>query len=571
MKSERFCELETPFEGIDRAWGREYPRPQLVRDSYFPLGEGWELAIKFRDTITPLGNVKIPFVPESRLSGIKRSLKPDEKWMYTCRFILPDGFNRGRVLLHFGAVDQITYVSVNGSIVGAHIGGYLPFEYDITGYICEGENTLTVEVKDSLNTDIPYGKQSRRRGGMWYTPISGIWQTVWLESVVENYISSLRIKPSLDSVMIETAGGESQKTISVETPTGIIEHTYSGDTVTLEIESPRLWSPEDPYLYYFTLTDGNDTLRSYFALRTVSIKRYGKRKYICLNDKPYYFHGLLDQGYYSDGIYLPASPDGYIWDIKTMKSLGFNTLRKHIKIEPDLFYHYCDKYGMIVFQDMVNSGRYSFMLDTVLPTLGLKRGIWHSASEHRREIFEQSCEQTVDMLYNHPCVCYYTIFNEGWGQYSSTRIYKKLKARDDSRVWDATSGWFYGFKSDVRSEHVYFRKIKLKVSKEPLILSEFGGYLCKTDGHVFNLDKAYGYRTMADMSEFNKSLRSLYLDEVIPMIPRGLNASILTQVSDVEDEINGLVTYDRQVIKADPVIMNEIRHAIDKAFLNEFM
>ncbi len=561
-KESRFCELKTPFEnGKANAWS-VYPRPQMVRDAYITLDTGWELSIKNGESVTLLGTINMPFLPESRLSGISRTLGGRESWVYTCHFTLPDGFNIGRVLLHFGAVDQIAHVSVNGIDFGEHIGGYLPFEYDITDALTQGQNVLNVEAIDTLDMDIPYGKQRKKRGGMWYTPISGIWQNVWLESVPCEYVSALRITPTLESVTIEVIGGVHEKRIEIETKDGVIAQDFVGDKCNITIPSPELWTPETPYLYDFMLHCGEDKIRSYFALRTVEV--CGKD--ILLNGKPYYFHGLLDQGYFSDGIYLPASPEGYLWDIKTMKSLGFNMLRKHIKIEPELFYYYCDKYGMVVFQDMVNSGKYNFLIDTVLPTVGSRHGVSHRATKRRREIFEKHCIDTLAHLYNHPCVCYYTIFNEGWGQYDADRIYKELKALDSTRVFDTTSGWFTEYESDVQSEHVYFKKVNFKIGERPAVLSEFGGYACRVDGHVYNRDKAYGYKSVTSPSEFSAALKRLYFDEVVPMIRRGLTASVLTQVSDIEDEINGIVTYDRQVIKPDEKTMLEIRAAIDGAF-----
>jgi beta-galactosidase/beta-glucuronidase len=290
---------------------------------------------------------------------------------------------------------------------------------------------------------------------------------------------------------------------------------------------------------------------------------------LLLNEKPYFFHGLLDQGYFQDGIYLPASPEGFLNDIKEMKALGFNTLRKHIKIEPDLFYYYCDREGMAVFQDFVNSGKYSFLIDTALPTIGLKKGITHSATKRRAEIFENTANDTVELLYNHPSVVYYTIFNEGWGQYEPQRIYEKMKSLDPSRIWDTTSGWFNNSESDVISEHVYFKKLKIKAdkkNKKPLVLSEFGGYACKVKGHLFNEKKDYGYKFFDTPEKLQEALRVLYLNEVLPLIEKeGLSATILTQVSDVEDEINGLLTYDREVCKVDPKAMNDIADKLIKA------
>ena len=563
------CQLKTPFEEDMTTDWSEYPRPQLKRDSYISLCGRWELSVVTDTKEEALGEITVPFVPESRLSGIFRSKAKNEKYIYRRTFTIDDGFNIGRILLHFGAVDQIAKVWINERAVGEHTGGYLPFTFDIGEFIKVGENTIRVEVVDTLDAELAYGKQRYKRGGMWYTPISGIWQAVWLESVPEDYIKSLRITPATGCVAILSSGGRLAKKLTLHTDEGDIEYIYEGDHFVFVIDSPKLWSPENPYLYYFTLTDGVDTVESYFALRTISIEKRNKKPYLCLNGEPYFFHGLLDQGYFSDGIYLPATPTGYIWDIQNMKQLGFNMLRKHIKIEPDLFYYYCDKYGMIVFQDMVNSGKYHYFIDTVLPTIGLRRGITHSASKRRREHFENDSKQTIELLFNHPCVCYYTIFNEGWGQYDADETYQKIKSLDRTRIYDATSGWFSEKESDVKSEHIYFKKIKLKADKnKPLVLSEFGGYSCKIEGHSFNLKKNYGYKTFASAEELTKGLEDLYFEQIIPQIKNGLCATVLTQVSDVEDETNGLCTYDRQIIKVDKTKMQAISQKLKEAFEN---
>ena len=322
-------------------------------------------------------------------------------------------------------------------------------------------------------------------------------------------------------------------------------------------------------MYEFTLTSGHDRVESYFGLRTVTIESRSGRKYICLNGKPYFFHGLLDQGYFSDGIYTPATPEGYIFDIAETKKLGFNMLRKHIKVEPDLFYYYCDKLGMIVFQDMVNNGGYSFLIDTALPTIGLRKGIKHKASKRQKTMFEKCTKGTVDVLYNHPCVCYYTIFNEGWGQSDADGMYKLLKQYDPTRIWDATSGWFTEKESDVQSEHSYFKPVKLKATDRPLVLSEFGGYSFKVEGHSFNLDNNYGYKTFDSAEKLTEGLKKLYLDEIVSAVENGLCAAVLTQVSDVEDETNGLFTYDRRVTKVDGKVMvgvaEKLKEVFDKA------
>ncbi len=558
-----FCRLETPFEkGGNINWENLHPTPQFKRDEYISLCGEWQLAVKKGDDKTLLGNITVPFAPESTISGICRQLKKGEQYVYTRTFTLPDFFCGKRAILHFGAVDQIAQVYINGIFAHENIGGYLPFEVDITPFL-KTENTLTVIVTDDLDTDLPYGKQCRKRGGMWYTPISGIWQPVWLEAVCQNSVKSISITPTLSQITIDVSGGEDQKVILFEGK----RYTFSDKSFTLKIENPINWTPETPHLYYFTLLCGEDKVDSYFALRTVSIENKNGIPYICLNGKPRFFHGLLDQGYFSDGIYTPATPKGYIYDIQTMKELGFNMLRKHIKIEPELFYYYCDKYGMIVFQDMVNSGKYSFLLDTALPTIGIKRGLSRRASKYRAHIFKHSCYATLNTLYNHPCVIGYTIFNEGWGQFDAKRLYFLMKSFDNTRIYDTASGWFKTKHTDVISEHVYFKKVRLKHSgKKPLTLSEFGGYSCKIAGHSFNTNQNYGYKYFENSEDFSDALVSLYRDEIIPEIEKGLCATVLTQVSDVEDETNGLVTYDRRIIKVKPEDIKAVSDQIYRAF-----
>ena len=587
-KTPRICQLETPFEKDTQFSWQDYPRPQLKRDSYISLCGVWQLSVKkYKVKVkqysrfagiareyqtddfeqTELGGIMVPYPPESRISGIERPLGENETYLYTRQFTLTEEFINDKVLIHFGAVDTNTVVMVNGRLAGVHRGGYLPFSFDITELIAAGENTITVEVEDTLDIELAYGKQRKDRGGMWYTPISGIWQPVWLESVPENYIESIRLTPSLEDIAIEVKGGAEEKTVIISTENGYITKVFSGEKVAIPIENPQHWSPEKPYLYNFEIISGKDRVQSYFALRTVSIEDVKGQKYICLNGKPYFFHGLLDQGYFADGIYTPFTPAGFVWDIVEMKKLGFNTLRKHIKIEPDLFYYYCDKYGMMVFQDMMNAGKYNYIIDTVLPTIGMKKGVTHKPSPRRKEFFEKECRILTDILYNHPSVVYYTIFNEGWGQYDADRIYKELKEYDTTRIWDATSGWFIEKDSDVDSHHIYFRKIKIKARpSRPLILSEFGGFSWKVPDHSFNLDEEYGYKKFKSGEELTKGLCDMYYGDIVPAIRHGLNGAILTQVSDVEDETNGIATYDRQVVKTDEKSMQDMANKLFETF-----
>ena len=587
-KTPRICQLETPFEKDTQFSWQDYPRPQLKRDSYISLCGVWQLSVKkYKVKVkqysrfagfareyqtddfeqTELGGIMVPYPPESRISGIERPLGENETYLYTRQFTLDEEFINDKVLIHFGAVDTNTVVMVNGKLAGVHRGGYLPFSFDITELIAAGENTITVEVEDTMDIELAYGKQRKDRGGMWYTPISGIWQPVWLESVPENHIESIRLTPSLEDIAIEVKGGAEEKTVIISTENGYITKVFSGEKVAIPIENPQHWSPEKPYLYNFEIISGKDRVQSYFALRTVSIEDVKGQKYICLNGKPYFFHGLLDQGYFADGIYTPFTPAGFVWDIVEMKKLGFNTLRKHIKIEPDLFYYYCDKYGMMVFQDMMNAGKYNYIIDTVLPTIGMKKGVTHKPSPRRKEFFEKECRILTDILYNHPSVVYYTIFNEGWGQYDADRIYKELKEYDPTRIWDATSGWFIEKDSDVDSHHIYFRKIKIKARpSRPLILSEFGGFSWKVPDHSFNLDEEYGYKKFKSGEELTKDLCDMYYGDIVPAIRHGLNGAILTQVSDVEDETNGIATYDRQVIKTDEKSMQDMANKLFETF-----
>ena len=547
-------------------WDR-YPRPRMRRDNWLNLNGEWEFFTG--DRISGMNRILVPFCPESVLSGVGRHFSEGCPLTYRRKFTLPEGFRRGRVLLHIGAADQTAEVFVNQKRVGSHEGGYEAFTMDITGAL-EEENELVVMCRDDLrDQSFPYGKQVRKRGGMWYTPVSGIWQTVWLESVPESYIRNVRVDNRGYSVTI-TIEPAMDAVVAVA---GLGDFQMKNGTVTITPENPRLWSPDEPYLYDFTVTAGEDRVVSYFAIRSLEIKKVGRYQRLCLNGKPCFFHGLLDQGYWPDGLLTPADPSCYEDDILAMKRLGFNMLRKHIKVEADEFYYQCDKLGMVVFQDMVNNGEYGYVRDTVLPTIFpryQKRGDrkLHPDPSIRRRFLE-GMEATVEQLRSFPCICLWTIFNEGWGQFDADMVYEKFLALDDTRFIDATSGWFRRKKTQVDSRHVYFRKIRLKGGQKPLYLSEFGGYSCKVEGHSFNPDETYGYGKFTDGGQFAEAFTSLYMDQVVPAVEAGLCAAVYTQVSDVEDETNGLRTYDRAVEKltaADTLpIAAALREALEKS------
>ncbi|MBR2405842.1 MAG: glycoside hydrolase family 2 [Clostridia bacterium] len=527
-----------------------YPRPQLKRDSFLCLNGEWEFGVGDMPTFDR--TIRVPFAPESLLSGIGETFPHEPTLWYRRRFTVPNGFIKDRLLLHFGAVDQTAEVFVNNELVAQHVGGYEAFSCDVTDVLQE-ENTITVRVQDRLDGVLPYGKQRHKRGGMWYTPVSGIWQTVWLESVPEQYIRSLTVNVTTTSATV-TVEGVQEGVVTVATPAGELTVPLTAGVAQIAPENPQVWSPETPYLYDFTVTTADDTVKSYFALRTLETKTVNGVPRLCLNGKPYFFHGLLDQGYWSDGLFTPATPACYEQDIVAMKALGFNMLRKHIKVEPEQFYYDCDRLGMVVFQDMVNNSDYRFLRDTALPTVGLLRR--DDRHLHRnsasRCAFEEGMAQTVRQLYNHPCICYWTIFNEGWGQFCADEQYHRLRALDNSRFIDSTSGWFLAKNTDVDSRHIYFKKLKAPASDKPFVLSEFGGYSYKPTGHVFNTEQTYGYGKCETREAFVEMVRQLYTEQVLPLIPQGLCAAVYTQVSDIEDETNGLLTYDRRVQKLLP-------------------
>lgn len=541
MKKER-AKLRTEYAVTEIPFC-DYPRPTMVRDSYMCLNGEWKLSTPEWE-----GSIVVPYPPEASLSGVGRHL--GGRLVYEREFELPSGFLKDRVILHFGAVDQIATVYINGVELITHVGGYTSFSCDVTDCL-KASNTLKVEVTDDLKSRIlPYGKQSERSKGMWYTQVTGIWQTVWLESVPEVYVKSLDVKVS-DKVEI-VAEGISTGKITLTTPDGERVYGITDGKCEFNLQDPRKWSPECPYLYRYTVESGEDRVESYFAVRDISVVETAVGKRIALNAKPYFMHGILDQGYFSDGLFLPASTDAYMDEINRLKALGFNMLRKHVKIEPEIFYSLCDRLGIVVFQDMVNNGKYSFFRDTLLPNIGLARKKDKNAHKCKRarDAFLSSMRDTVIQLKKHPCICYWTIFNEGWGQFSADEAYRTLKELDTTRLIDATSGWFEQSLSDVRSIHSYFFEPRIDATSRPVVLSEFGGATFKVNGHTASI-KDYGYGSCKTREQFVSRVREKY-ERIIDFKKKGLSASVYTQVSDIEDEINGLITYDRMIQKINP-------------------
>lgn len=555
----------------------EYPRPQMRRNSYLNLNGRWEYAITDSDE-SPRhwdGTILVPFSPESALSGVGRSLQPGQTLWYRREVIVPQGFipADGRLLLHFGAVDQEAAVYWNGRLLGRHMGGYNAFTLDATDALGP-RNSLVVRVHD--DTDASFhsrGKQKTRRGGIWYTPQSGIWQTVWMEAVPRHYIESLRIVPLFDQSAVEVMVRCSQPLQCEATVDGRTVPFTSGEPARIPMPDFRAWSPEDPYLYDLSVTLGEDRVESYFGMRKMEVRAdRGGVKRLFLNGEPYFQSGLLDQGYWPDGLYTAPSDEALIYDIQTAKAMGFNLLRKHIKVEPMRWYYHCDRLGMLVWQDMPSGGgKYRFSTITLPLVTGIHRRDNHyrafaRASSQGRGEYMDELEEMVGQLFNAPSVVLWVPFNEGWGQFDSTFVMERLRALDPTRPVDPASGWHDQGAGELRSLHVYFKPFRFRRDRRgrALALSEFGGYNLRVDGHCFN-QKDYGYRRLPDAAALWRDFSRLYEREVLPAVPKGLCASVYTQLSDVEDELNGLMTYDRRVVKLDADEVRELNERLKEA------
>lgn len=614
--------LSTVFsETMDREkpW-QEYPRPQFVRDSYFSLNGLWDYAIT-GDRMLPTsfdGQILVPFSPECSLSGVGRNLQPGE-YLYYHRLLpedfchLPSGY---RLLLHFGAVDYEADIVLNHKQVLHHTGGYLPFTADITDFLLDGENHLSIRVQDDTNrTQQSRGKQSLERGGIFYTAQSGIWQSVWLEQVPASYIKELYFLPSFDTgevtvtatiagdipssapVLTVSSGnaellsaplhlkkasacntGSKAKdpSLSLSVFSGTEPGSLSVYTAVFSLKEKDFhpWTPEDPFLYDAQLSCGRDQVSSYFAMRLYSIeqKTPGSTPVFCLNHTPCFLMGALDQGYWPESLYTAPSDEALIYDIKVMKSLGYNMLRKHIKIEMARWYYHCDRLGMIVCQDMVNGGgSYSMPLVSYLPTVSQtlcnqirdhNYSLFSRKDEIHRNRFEQECRDTVAYLKFFPSIAIYCPFNEGWGQFDAIRITDMIRQLDPTRLIDSASGWFDQGCGDFVSVHNYFRKLSipaehfsgkhLKACACPAgrarFLSEYGGLACQIKGHT-SVDRIFGYKHYDTLPQFQEAYSRLIQDSLLPLKKKGLSGAVYTQVSDVEEEVNGLMTYDRRVIK----------------------
>lgn len=580
----------------------EYPRPLLMREDYQILNGWWDYAFTI-DNKQPQqyeGRILVPFSPETALSGVGRQLKPDEYLWYRRNFDLP-GWDRekgqNRILLHFGAVDQSCEVRINGHKVKRHTGGYLPFEVDISRYAQESANELIVAVKDLSDTSYhSKGKQKLNAGGMFYTAQSGIWQTVWLEKVPETYIKEIKTVPDIEKKIIRIKVSSSYSTdkknvdklsrnlpieikirkpglypdpvvkpsqISTEDMLETAVLAVSDKWIEIPIESISLWNCETPYLYYFEVKLGDDRAISYFAMRKFSLETKVHEEFlrICLNGEVQFQNGVLDQGYWPESLYTPPSDAAMIFDIQEMKKTGFNMVRKHLKIEPQRWYYHCDRLGIVVWQDMVNGGSYykhwfvtydATLLSWLrIPMRDVYPRLLSREAKAGRLEFIREMKETIRLLGNHPSIAAWVIFNEGWGQFQTEDMTRIVRRLDPNRLIDQASGWFDQGGGDFSSLHNYFFKLFIRPERERAsVLSEFGGYSYREPGHCAK-EKLYGYGICKNKKDLEKRFLERW-SGVRNLIPQGLSASIYTQWTDVEEEVNGVFTYDREVRKIEP-------------------
>lgn len=554
----------------------EYPRPQLQRESYICLNGLWDYAIT-KENVLPEsfdGQILVPYSPEVEKSGVNKVVMPDDFLFYRLKYRIPSDFIKDKIILHFGAVDQIADVFINRQLAAKHIGGFLPFSLDIKPFL-NGENDveILVRVVDTTNASIhSSGKQSLKPEGIWYKQQSGIYMPVWMESVSDGYIENIKITPNIDNKTITVRFNSSRKFAKLLLNNKIYEVKAEKNNI-IELEEVELWSPENPHLYEFKVFNEVDEIKSYFAMRKISlIKDKNNRLVIALNNKEYFMKGVLDQGYYQDGLLTPNSDEDYINDIQLVKNLGFNVSRKHIKIESLRWYYHCDRLGLLVWQDFVNGcTKYDFWLNQVPLFVRYKindhryKKFFRENEEGRKETFQEFLD-TIDLLYNSPCIVLWTIFNEAWGQFDAKEIYEKLKQIDPTRLYDHASGWHDQGSSDVKSMHIYKWKVKVpskrKIKNRAFVCSECGAYILDKRLKEAKKKDGFIYLLFNNKEDFQKEYIRFIKEEIKPAKEKGMSAFIYTQLSDVEEEMNGFVSYDRKEIKVDVDIIKQANDLI---------
>lgn len=560
----------------------EYPRPIQERSEWCNLNGLWDYAVLPNHAPAPSqfdGKILVPFAIESSLSGVQKKLGADNTLWYKRKFTVPSKWKGKKILLHFGAVDWETEVWVNDIMVGKHTGGYDPFYFDITAALQKGNNTLLVKVNDPSSIGWqPRGKQSERPWLLWYTTVSGIWQTVWMEPVPANYIKNIRTTPDIDkeilTVQVETE--QSQNTV-VEVnvyDNGKLVTTgksINGLPVRISLPDAKLWSPESPFLYDMEialLENGKniDQIKSYAAMRKFSTKMGDDHIIrLQLNNKDYFQFGTLDQGYWPDGLYTAPTDEALLYDIKKTKEFGYNLIRKHIKVEPARWYTHCDREGIIVWQDMPSGDETpEFQWRQFFTGKDLVR------TPESENNFRKEWKAILDALYSYPCIGTWVVFNEGWGQFKTVEIANWTKEYDPSRIVDAASGGnHYHEGGDLLDLHNYPEpQMYLFDAKRANVLGEYGGIGYKVDDHTWETDKLNVPAKTGGLQEATNKYEE-YANILKNLIKRGYTAAIYTQITDIEGELNGLMTYDRAVIKLDAQRVKKINQEICNSFLRK--
>lgn len=580
-----FAQWEAAGDKIKTKWAEkidinnvlpEYPRPIMERGEWKNLNGLWDysiLPVGQREPTQFDGKILVPFAVESSLSGVQKSVGPENELWYKRTFTIPSGWKGKKILLHFGAVDWKAEIYVNDIKIGIHTGGYVPFSFDITPFLVSGEQKIVVKVWDGTDTGFqPRGKQVIEPRTIWYTPVTGIWQTVWLEPVNEKHITYVKSVPNIDtsnlSVNVDTHNPELSDLIEVKVKDGSTVVATSkaaiGQTIDLNIPDAKLWTPEMPFLYDMEIilySKGKvvDRIKSYCAMRKISTKKDENGIIrMQLNNKDYFHLGPLDQGWWPDGLYTAPTDEALLYDIQKTKDWGFNMIRKHVKVEPARWYTHCDRLGMLVWQDMPNGDGREW-----------QRYNYHQGEELKRTPkseanFRKEWKEIMDYLFSNPCIVVWVPFNEGMGQFKTVDIAEWTKAYDSSRLVNSASGGNFFRTGDILDLHNYPEpRIFLYDSERVNVLGEFGGIGLAMEGHLWQPDRNWGYVQYKNSKEATDEYIKL-AEKLKELIKVGFSAAVYTQTTDVEIEINGLMTYDRKVVKMEEDRLNKINQEICK-------
>lgn len=557
----------------------EYPRPIMERPQWLNLNGLWDYAITKKDAPLPKtfdGKILVPFAIESSLSGVGKTIKADQSLWYERKFQIPEDWKGKNVLLNFGAVDWKAEVFVNGNKIGEHTGGYTPFSFNITKNLKDGENSLAVRVWDSTGNGLPRGKQIENPRGIFYTSVSGIWQTVWLEPVSASHISGLKITPDLNSssfdIRVDSDDKSATATIKVLDNGKVVAQTTAAanKTANIPVKNPKLWWPKSPFLYDLEITLSNkggeqvDSVKSYAAMRKFSIAKHGRFGGVdfTLNNKKFFTFGPLDQGWWPDGLYTAPTDEALKFDIQRTKDLGFNSIRKHVKVEPARWYTHCDRLGMVVWQDMPSM----FGEGNGWQPRGFFQGEERTVSKKFEETYRKEWKEIMESLHSYPCIAIWVPFNEAWGQFKTKEITEWTKSMDPSRLVNSASGGNYFDCGDIVDSHDYGNPIMYIFNNQKVnVVGEYGGIGCAVDGHLWVKDKNWGYGKMRSQEEVTKRFVEL-TNRFIDMTKYGCFGAIYTQTTDVEIEVNGLFTYDRKVLKVDEEKVREVNQKLSNIF-----